>query len=165
MLFGTQFALQSGQHGPCPKWKTIFLTEITKADHQLSETFYFVKISYILAELWIFFYFVWYFLSKKGHSQVKQLYAITFDFSKIAYTAFHGPLQRHLEFHQSKKNSNHKTQSSFVSLYIFYRNKCINWCKCINYISKVQSRLNKQLMLVIVLFLVVHYATVFQLSV
>ena len=28
-----------------------FLEEITKADHQLSETFYFIKISYVLTEL------------------------------------------------------------------------------------------------------------------
>ena len=33
--------------------KQYFLAEITKAqaDHQLSETFYFIKISYVLAEL------------------------------------------------------------------------------------------------------------------
>ena len=37
-----------------------FLAERTKADHQLSETFYFIKISLpcVLAELRIFFYFV-----------------------------------------------------------------------------------------------------------
>ena len=35
--------------------KKIFLVEITKADHQLSETFYFTKI-YVLTELQIFFY-------------------------------------------------------------------------------------------------------------
>ena len=53
-----------GQHRPCPKWKTIFLAEITKADHQISETFYFIKISSV-AELWIFFYFVWCFFNQK----------------------------------------------------------------------------------------------------
>ena len=37
------------------KKKNIFLVEITKADHQLSESFYFIKISYVLTELWIFF--------------------------------------------------------------------------------------------------------------
>ena len=31
--------------------KQFFLVEITKADHQLSETFYFIKISYVLTEL------------------------------------------------------------------------------------------------------------------
>ena len=30
--------------------------EITKADHQFSENFYFIKISYVLVELRIFFY-------------------------------------------------------------------------------------------------------------
>ena len=34
--------------GPAPKMKNIFFAEITKADHQLSETFYFIKISYVL---------------------------------------------------------------------------------------------------------------------
>ena len=51
-----------------------FLTEITKADHQLSETFYFIKMSYVLTELWIFFYLEWCFLSKKCHFQLKQLW-------------------------------------------------------------------------------------------
>ena len=31
--------------------KKIFFSEITKADHQLSESFYFIKISYVLTEL------------------------------------------------------------------------------------------------------------------
>ena len=31
---------------------------LTKADHKLSKTFYFIKISYVLTELWMFFYFV-----------------------------------------------------------------------------------------------------------
>ena len=46
------------------KQQRFFLEEITKADHQLSETFYFIKISYVLTELWIFFYLEWCFLSK-----------------------------------------------------------------------------------------------------
>ena len=36
--------------------KKIFLVEITKADHQLSESFYFTKISDVLTELLVFFY-------------------------------------------------------------------------------------------------------------
>ena len=31
--------------------KNNFFAEITKAEHQLSETFYFLKISYVLTEL------------------------------------------------------------------------------------------------------------------
>ena len=55
-----------------PKIKNIFfLAEMTKADYQIPETFYFITISYVLAELWIFFYFVC-FLSEKGHFQLKQ---------------------------------------------------------------------------------------------
>ena len=52
------------------KWKTIFFVEITKAYNQLSNTFILSSIS--LAELWIFFCFVWCFLSKMGHFQLKQ---------------------------------------------------------------------------------------------
>ena len=42
---------------------TIVFAEITKPDHRLSKPFYFIKI-YVLVELWLFFYFVWCFLSK-----------------------------------------------------------------------------------------------------
>ena len=42
-----------------------FLAEITKTVHQLSETFHFIKISYVLSELWIFFYLEWCFGQKK----------------------------------------------------------------------------------------------------
>ena len=45
--------------------KNFWGAEITKADHQLSESFYFIKISYALTELWIFFYLELCFLSKK----------------------------------------------------------------------------------------------------
>ena len=61
--------------------KNFFLAEITKADHQLSESFYFFKISYVLTELRIFFYFQRCFLSKKCHFQLKPLtatYTITY---------------------------------------------------------------------------------------
>ena len=39
-----------------PKMKNNFFAEITEADHHLSETFHFIKISYVLTELLIFFY-------------------------------------------------------------------------------------------------------------
>ena len=73
-FFWTQFAQKRGHYGPCSRWKIFFFTEITKADHQLSESFYFIKISYVLTELWTFFYLEWCFLSKKCHFQWKQLY-------------------------------------------------------------------------------------------
>ena len=57
--------------------KKFFLAEITKADHQLSESFYFIKISYVLTELWIFIYLEWCFLSKKCYFQWKQLCWLT----------------------------------------------------------------------------------------
>ena len=40
-----------GPHGPRPKQKTIFFSEITKADSNLSKPFYFNKILDVLAEL------------------------------------------------------------------------------------------------------------------
>ena len=73
MFFWTQFAQKRGHYGPRPRWKKFFLAEIKKADNQLSESFYFIKISYVLTELWIFFYLEWCFLSKKCHFQRKQL--------------------------------------------------------------------------------------------
>ena len=54
--------------------KQYFLAEITKAqaDHQLSETFYFIKISYVLAELCMnLFVFCVMFFIKKGSFPAK----------------------------------------------------------------------------------------------
>ena len=52
------------------KMTIFFFAEIIKTDHQLSETFYFVKLSYVLTELRIFFYLELCFLSKKCHFQL-----------------------------------------------------------------------------------------------
>ena len=49
--------------------KQFFFSEITKPDYKLSRSFYFNKISYVLAESWMFFYFVWCFFAKKCHFQ------------------------------------------------------------------------------------------------
>ena len=39
-----------GCHGPHPKFKkNFFFAEITKPGHKLSKTFYFIKMSYVLA--------------------------------------------------------------------------------------------------------------------
>ena len=46
-----QLVQKSSPHGPYPKQKTFFFAEITTPDHKLSKTFYFIKISYVLAEL------------------------------------------------------------------------------------------------------------------
>ena len=43
MFFWTQFALKRGHYGPHPRWKKKILPEITKADHQLSESFLFYQ--------------------------------------------------------------------------------------------------------------------------
>lgn len=40
-----------------------------KKRSQAFKNFYFIKISYVLTELWIIFYFGWCFVNKKGHSQ------------------------------------------------------------------------------------------------
>ena len=75
LLFWAQFAQKKRSLSAMPKMKNkFFLADIRKADHQLSETFYFIKISYVLAELWTFFYLEWYFLSKKCHFHLKQLH-------------------------------------------------------------------------------------------
>ena len=56
-IFLCQFAQIKGSLWTTPKIKSnfFFLTDITKADDQLSETYYFIKLSYVLTELWIFF--------------------------------------------------------------------------------------------------------------
>ena len=59
-----------GHYGPHPRWKKIFWQIIS---FQKVFTVYFIKISYVLTELWIFFYLEWCFLSKKCHFQLKQL--------------------------------------------------------------------------------------------
>ena len=82
-VFGAQVAQKRSHYGPQPFWKTIFFAEITTVDHLLSETFYFIKISYVSTELWIFFCLEWCFLSKKCHFQLKQLY---FLFSRFFCT-------------------------------------------------------------------------------
>ena len=46
-----------------------FFSQTTKPDHKLSKTFYFMKISNVLIELWMFFYCVLCFFVKKGHFQ------------------------------------------------------------------------------------------------
>ena len=47
-IFGPNLQ-KRGQHGPHPQ--KFFLAEMTKIDHQLSETLYFTKILYVLVEL------------------------------------------------------------------------------------------------------------------
>ena len=47
-----------GQCTPHPKQKTFVFSEMTQVDHKLSKTLYFIKISYVLTELQMFFYFV-----------------------------------------------------------------------------------------------------------
>ena len=44
--------------------KQFFLTEITKADHQLSETFYLIKIPYVLTNMNLFLSWVMFFVKK-----------------------------------------------------------------------------------------------------
>ena len=46
------------------KIKFNFFLEITKGDHKLSITFYFIKISHVLTELWMDFCLVWHFAAK-----------------------------------------------------------------------------------------------------
>ena len=55
--FMVQLVQKWGPFEECPKQKTIFSSEI-KSDHKLSKTSCFIKISYVLAELCMLFYFV-----------------------------------------------------------------------------------------------------------
>ena len=65
--------IEKGSVWTTPKIKKNFGgVEITKIDHHLSESFCFITISYVLTELWIFFYLQWCFLSKKCRFQLKQ---------------------------------------------------------------------------------------------
>ena len=43
-LFRTLLGQKLGQQRPCPKSSSIFVLEITKGDHKLSVTLYFIKI-------------------------------------------------------------------------------------------------------------------------
>ena len=47
--FLAQF-VQKWANGPRPKTENIFFSVIKKTDHKLSKTFYFIKISYVLAD-------------------------------------------------------------------------------------------------------------------
>ena len=50
--FLAQLVQKWGPHGSCQKQKTFFFfSVIAKPDHKLSKPFYFIKISYVLAEL------------------------------------------------------------------------------------------------------------------
>ena len=75
-FFGPNFHKKGVIMGHAQNGKRFFLTEITKADHQLSESFYFIKMLYVLTELWTFFYLEWCFLSKKCHFQPKKLWFV-----------------------------------------------------------------------------------------
>ena len=48
-FFGPVYT-KRGHYWPHPNRKTIVLAEITKADHQLLGTFYFIKISYVFVK-------------------------------------------------------------------------------------------------------------------
>ena len=54
-----------GPHGPHLKQKQFF-SDIIKPDLKLSKPFYLNKISYVLPELWMFFYIMWCFFAKKS---------------------------------------------------------------------------------------------------
>ena len=84
IVFLYPICTEKGSIWATSKVKKHFLAEITKADHQLSESFYLIKISYALTELWILFYLEWCFLLKKYHFQQKQLWTI---YMKHVYTS------------------------------------------------------------------------------
>ena len=56
------------QYGVNPKKETNFFVEITKADHKLSKIHY-----HVLAQLQIFFYFVWFFAKNRSFPAIKDV--------------------------------------------------------------------------------------------
>ena len=56
------------QYGANPKKETNFFVEITKADHKLSKIHY-----HVLAQLQIFFYFVWFFAKNMSFPAIKDV--------------------------------------------------------------------------------------------
>ena len=62
--FWPNLCAKMGSPWAMPKTKNNFFFKIIKPD-QLSKTFYFNKISYVLAELWMFFYYCNAFLLKE----------------------------------------------------------------------------------------------------
>ena len=71
-FFWAQFELQKGQHGPCPKWKTMFFGRNNKSTdyQQLLETFYLIKISCLGWVMNLFLFCVMFFI-KKGSFPAK----------------------------------------------------------------------------------------------
>ena len=63
-----------GKSRTTSKFRFNFFLELTKKDHKLSRTFYFIKISKYWTKLWMIFCVVCYFAAKTGHYQLKQLF-------------------------------------------------------------------------------------------
>ena len=96
MFFWTQFA-QKRSLWATPKMEKLFFAEITKADHQLSESFYFIKI-YVLTEFWIVQSWVM-FTSTKCHFQRKQLRLGFANFQIVARLLGYPFLGKYMIFH------------------------------------------------------------------
>ena len=66
IFFGPTCAQKKGQYGPSTKQKTYFCAEIRKADHKLSKTFHFKKISFGFCLCFNFFFFFFFFCPKRS---------------------------------------------------------------------------------------------------
>ena len=115
-FFGPNLHRKGVLMGHAQDEKKFFLAEITKADVQLSESFYFIKISYVLTELWIFFYLEWCFLSKKSHFQLKQLWLdrVASCISSILYNLIHFSLPLNPEIHRWQNGQRTKYSVSWT---------------------------------------------------
>ena len=69
--FWAQLVLKGVTMGHLQNKKQLFLTEITKQGQKPSKTFYFIKISYGLVELWILFCVVLFLLKRVISSQLR----------------------------------------------------------------------------------------------
>ena len=122
MFFWGPICTKRGHYGP---WHILyFLVEITKPDHQLSETLYFVKISDVLTELWIFFYLEWcffFFFSEKCHFQLKQLWTGHFHLIYSLVACISKDTQNNFEKNGADKMVS--LRGYFLNYYFRYENK------------------------------------------
>ena len=91
MFSWAHFPPKRGHYGPHPSWKTSFFGRNNK---NITSAFrnYFIKISYALTELGIFFYLEWCFLSKKCHFHKEEFHpaksGYLSDIIAVIYTSY-----------------------------------------------------------------------------
>ena len=99
--------------------KQFFFSEIIKPDPKLSKPFYFNKISYVLAALWMFFYIVWCFLLKSVISSHNRCGAsVGFELINFWYWRMIYPLKQSPKINLFTYLSNYFRICTFFHIYI-----------------------------------------------